>query len=96
MEPVERIKIEIVLARDARHVRPEETAADEERSVLMLLQELDATVGDLGVGVVGTVPIGLEPAERSAQRACRGEIGEANDVLFFVFVAPSWIDDLIP
>src|SRR6266566_4483377 len=92
-ELAERIKIEIVLARDARHVRAEEAAADEERSILVLLQELDATIGDLRVGMVGAVSFGLEPAKRSAQPPAGQQI---DDVLFFVLASAARIDDLVP
>ena len=73
---IERIQVEILLRRDVRAVRPVEAGGEEERPVLVLLEELDGLGGDLAVGLLLVGAGERSKAERAAQAAVGREVGE--------------------
>ena len=91
--PIERIHVEGLLRRDERTVRPVEPRADEERPILVLLEQRNGLARDLAVGVrLVWRRRGIE-GERAAQAPGRRVVRELR---LLVLVDPARIDDEIP
>ena len=91
--PLERIHVEVLLGRDERTVRPVEPCADEERPILVLLEERDGLGRDLAVGVRLVGRGGGIEGERAAQAPRRRVVRELR---LLVLVDPARIDHEVP
>ena len=90
---VDGIEIEVLLRRDKRAVGPVESGADEERSILVLLEQRDRLRGDLAVRMRPIRRGRCVVRQRAAETPIRCEVRELG---LFVLVDSARIHDRVP
>jgi hypothetical protein len=90
---IQRVLVEVLRRGDERAVRPIEPRGDEERTVLVLLEQGNRFAGDLAVRVLVVGRRRRVERERAAEPASRREVRQLR---FLVFVDAARIDEQVP